>query len=92
MLFLLLFMVLMLLFMLSTIAYILVSTIACDLASTDAFYWSESHRRSTSDNREYTGGSAQEKYQQPGNKKMYRNENGEYPEESPNPDVGYCGS
>ena len=39
-----------------------------------------------------TGGSAQEKYQQPGNKKMYRNENGEYPEESPNPDVGYCGS
>lgn len=45
--------------MLSTIAYILVSTIACDLASTDAFYWSESHRRSTSDNREYTESDAQ---------------------------------
>lgn len=50
---------LILLFMLSTIAYILVSTIACDLASTDAFYWSESHRRSTSDNREYTESDAQ---------------------------------
>lgn len=51
--------VLILLFILSTIAYILVSTIACDLASTDAFYWSESHRRSTSDNREYTESDAQ---------------------------------
>jgi len=39
-----------------------------------------------------TGVSAQEKYQQPGNNKMYRNENGVYPEESPYPDVGYCGS
>ena len=51
--------VLILLFILSTIAYILVSTIACDLASTDTFYWSESHRRSTSDNREYTESDAQ---------------------------------